>query len=163
MSTHPKVEQAVKLRNEKRHEEALALLKALLAEAPNDPVLNYQAAWTCDSWGKEGDAIPFYEAALKHGLAGEDRSSAYLGLGSTYRCLGKYDRSLAVLSAGIAEFPEYRALRTFRALTLYNLGMRAQAVGSLLTQLIETTSDPSIKAYSRALAFYSDKLDQTWD
>ena len=157
------LDQAIQLRKDEHYEEALVALQALRAKSPNDPVLNYQCAWTCDAQGKEGAAVPYYEAALANGLTGEDRRSALLGLGSTFRCLGKYDRSLQVLEDGIRQFPEYRALRVFHALTLYNLQRPADAVGALLTELVETTSDSTIKAYGRALTFYSDKLDQTRD
>ena len=102
-----------------------------------------------------------YEKAISNGLI-EDRSGAILGLGSTYRCLGEYEKSLVTLDQGIQEFPENRVLKVFRALTLYNLGKSEESVNQLLIQLIDTTSDASIKSYDKALRFYSDKLNQTW-
>lgn len=155
------LERAIELRNEKP-EEALTILYGLLRKSPNDPILHYQCAITCDGADKEAEAAPHYEAALQNGLIGEDRRSAFLGLGSTYRCLGQYEKSLVVLDRAVAEFPEDRALKVFRSLTLYNLGNHAEALGSLLTQLVETTVDNEIKSYGRALLFYSDKLDETW-
>lgn len=47
-------------------------------------------------------------------------------------------------------------------ITLYNLGKAEESVSQLLIQLIDTTSDASIKSYDRALRFYSDKLNETW-
>jgi predicted Zn-dependent protease len=69
---------------------------------------------------------------------------------------------LKVFDQSVSEFPQDRALKVFRALTLFNLGKAEEAVGQLLTQLIDTTDDASIKAYDRALRFYSDKLNETW-
>jgi tetratricopeptide (TPR) repeat protein len=152
---------AIELRKENRCEEALVILGQLLESNPLDPDINYQMAWTCDRLGKESEAVPYYEAALSNGLS-TDRQGAYLGLGSTYRCLGEYRKSLQTLDQAILEFPQDRALKVFRALTQYNLGSYEASVQELLVQLIETTNDPSIKTYERALQFYSDKLNETW-
>ncbi len=156
-----KIAEAVQFRKSDKPEEAMSLLLSLLPLHPNDPDLNYQLAWTCDFMGKESDAVPYYEKALSNGLT-DDRDGAFLGLGSTYRCLGEYKKSLKVFDQGIKEFPEHRSLKVFRALTLYNLGRSEESVSQLLIQLIETTSDESIKSYDRALRFYSDKLNETW-
>lgn len=152
---------AIEYRTKDKPEEALGILKGLLQSHPNDPDINYQMAWTCDSMGKESDAVPYYEKAISNGLT-EDRSGAMLGLGSTYRCLGEYEKSSKVFDQAILEFPEDRALKVFRALTLYNLGKAEESVSQLLLQLLDTTNDPSIKSYDRALRFYSDKLRETW-
>lgn len=139
----------------------MQIFAALLRSNPNDPDVNYQMAWTCDFMGKESEAVPFYEKAIANGLK-EGRSGAMLGLGSTYRCLGEYEKSLGVFDLAVKEFPENRSLKVFRALTLYNLGRSEESVSQLLVQLIETTSDESIRSYDRALRFYSDKLNETW-
>ena len=62
---------------------------------------------------------------------------------------------------GVSEFPEDRAMQTF--LALYNAGGCREAVEFLLKNLVETTSDPKIKSYERALSFYADRLDEVWD
>ncbi|MBX3016307.1 MAG: tetratricopeptide repeat protein [Bdellovibrionaceae bacterium] len=156
-----KIEEAKRLRENKQPEEAMRLLETLLQSHPNDPDLNYQMAWTCDSMGKESAAAPYYEKAIANGLT-EDRKGCFLGLGSTYRCLGAYQKSLDVFDQALKEFPEERSFKVFRALTLYNLGKAEESVRELLLQLIDTTTDDSIKSYDKALRFYSDKLNQTW-
>jgi len=156
-----KLAEAIELRKSNRPEEAMRILSILLQSNPNDPDINYQMAWTCDVMGKESDAVPFYEKAIANGLQ-EDRSGAMLGLGSTYRCLGEYEKSLKVYDQAVKEFPEDRALKVFRALTLYNLGRAEESVSQLLIQLIDTTGDAGIKSYDRAFRFYSDKLNETW-
>ena len=140
-----KLEKAIQLRKANKPEEAMALLNEILQIYPSDPDVNYQMAWTCDFMGKESEAVQYYEKAISNGLI-EDRSGAILGLGSTYRCLGEYEKSLVTLDQGIQEFPENRVLKVFRALTLYNLGKSEESVNQLLIQLIDTTSDASIKS-----------------
>lgn len=156
-----KLTEAIELRKSKQPEKALNILKSLLESHPDDPDVNYQMAWTCDVMGNESQAAPFYERALANGIT-EDRAGAFLGLGSTYRCLGEYQKSLKVFDQAVQEFPKDRALKVFRALTLFNLGQAEESVGELLLQLLDTTADQGIKSYDKALRFYSDKLNQTW-
>lgn len=157
-----KLNEAIELRKSGKPQEAMKILADLLQMLPEDATINYQAAWTCDSMGDEAAAVPYYEKAIANGLAGEERRGAMLGLGSTYRCLGEYEKSLAVFDRAVQEFPQERSLKVFRALTLYNLGKAEDAVGELLVQLLDTSSDSSIRTYEKALRFYSDKLNQTW-
>lgn len=156
------VTEAVQLRKDLQPEKALEIFLALLEAFSDDPEINYQIGWTYDSMGKESEAVPYYEKALANGLSGTDREGAFLGLGSTYRCLGEYEKSNAVFEWGISEFPGNRALKVFYALTLYNCNKNAKAMELLLGQLLDTTSDAEIKAYDRALRFYADKLDEVW-
>lgn len=158
-----KLKKAIELRTENKPDQALTILAELLKSHPNDPDVNYQMAWTCDFMGKESEAAPYYEIAIANGLAGSDRQGAMLGLGSTCRCLGEYEKSLRVFNQAVAEFPEDRSLKVFRALTLYNLGQAEESVSELLVQLLDTTNDSSIKSYEGALRFYSDKLNETWE
>ena len=156
-----KLEEAIELRNKKEPEAALVVLKSLLESHPDDPNVHYQIAWTCDSMGRETEAAHSYEKAFEHGLS-VDRLGATLGLGSTYRCIGEFGKSLATLDRGVEEFPENRALKVFRALTLYNLGRYEESTRELLIQLVETTKNESIRSYERALRFYSERLNETW-
>lgn len=156
------LQKVIQLRKDNKPDRAAALLTELLKSNPDDPSINYQMAWTCDFMGKESDAVPFYEKAIANGLTGDDRKGAMLGLGSTYRCLGAYEKSLKVFDQAVSEFVDDRSLKVFRALTLYNLGKSEEAVGLLLIQLLDTTNDRTIKSYDRALRFYSDKLGETW-
>ena len=44
----------------------------------------------------------------------------------------------------------------------YNMGEYAKAMELLLNSLAETSRDPGILRYQRAIRFYSDKLNQIW-
>ena len=156
------LEIAIQLRKEHRAEEALEVLKELLEDAPNNPQVLYQAAWTCDTLGWEAEAVPYYEKALKAGLMGWDKKGAYLGLGSTYRCLGEYEKSDQILTRAVEEFPGDKALQVFHAMTLYNLGESKQSVQNLLKIMVESTSDERIQSYAKAIELYAEDLDKTW-
>lgn len=157
------LESVVGLRESGDLEEAGSLLSRVLVESPDDAEANYQMAWLCDLQGREREAIPHYARALTGNLPNDEKSSALLGLGSSHRALGEYSQAAGVLRRGVREFPEDRAMRTFLALALYNAGENREAVELLLKNLVETTSDPNIKAYKEALTFYADRLDEVWD
>ncbi|WHY00472.1 tetratricopeptide repeat protein [Neobacillus sp. DY30] len=156
------VNRAIELRHEGKNQESNDLLIKLVKEFPEDPFVHYQCAWSYDLLGMETEAIPFYERAIQLGLSGNDLEGALLGLGSSYRALGEYEKSKAVFQKGIAQFPNNRALQVFYSMALYNLKQHNEAMEILLTCLIETTSDEQILHYKRAIKFYSDKLDTTW-
>src|SRR3954469_313162 len=153
---------AERLYAERQFEHARPLLLELRAEQAGDPRIAVLTAWTHDSLGLEAEAAEHYEAALANGLAGDDLRGALLGLGSTYRTLGRDDDSERIFRRGLEEFPDFRPYRVFRALLQYNRGEAREAVQELITMLVETTSDPAIQRYERALTGYADDLDRSW-
>lgn len=153
---------AIELRGEGKLTESNEVLQALVKDDPENAEINYQCAWSFDILGKEAEAVPYYEKALRMGLNDEDSLGAVIGLGSTYRALGSYKKSKAVFESGLARFPENNALKTFYAMTLYNVGEHVKAMEILLTCLVQTSVDPDINSYKRAIGFYADKLDETW-
>lgn len=156
------IEKAILLRENGKHKESNELLVKLVQEFPNHAVINYQCAWSFDLLGEEAKAVPYYIRAIELGLPSYELEGAILGLGSTYRTLGEYDKSRTTFLKGIKLFPENRAMKVFYSMTLYNLHENQQAMELLLKCLIETTSDQNILSYKRAIEFYSDKLDETW-
>jgi tetratricopeptide (TPR) repeat protein len=144
-------------------EDAMRILTSELAKRPSDGSIYYQIAWTHDALGREADAAPAYERAIALGLSDADLEGAYLGLGSTYRCIGDYDKSLATFKRAVELFPTNNAFRVFSSLTLFNLGQAEQSIRILLKQLVATTTDENIKKYGQALLFYSDKLSEKFE
>lgn len=154
---------AVSLREAGSLEHARELLLHLSSVAPHDVQVAYQTAWVHDLLGLEREAIPFYVRALDDdGLNPVERRGAMLGLGSTYRTLGMYAEAVGVLSAGVIEFPDDRALAVFLAMARYNAGDAKDAVSGLLMLLAETTADPEIQRYQRAISLYASDLDRVW-
>ncbi|MEG0440656.1 MAG: tetratricopeptide repeat protein, partial [Solibacillus sp.] len=84
---------------------------------------------------------------------------AYVCLGSTYKVLGDYQKSLEVLSKGQELFPNYQPLQVFKSLTLFSLNEHSKAMEILIKTLVETTNDIGIKKYSRAIKYYSEHLE----
>ena len=156
------LESAIRLREVGDYGEAESLLSRVLSETPDDAEANHQMAWLYDVQGREREAVPFYVRAIAGDLPDEERRGALLGLGSTYQALGEYPEAVEVLRQGVSEFPAYRAMQTFLALALYNIGEHRQAVDLLLKHLGETTSDPGIRSYEKALRFYTGSLDEVW-
>lgn len=153
---------AIHLRENQKHEEARELLLELHAEFPDDPQVNYQCAWIHDLLGLEREAIPFYERAVQGGLAGDELKGALLGMGSTYRCIGEYQKAKETFQRALELFPERHEYKTFLAMTYYNLKEHAKAMQLLLNSLAETSKDEGVIRYQRAIRFYADKLDETW-
>ncbi|MDR6225776.1 tetratricopeptide repeat protein [Desmospora profundinema] len=161
--TKPWRNQVEGLMREQRLQEAKERLLQLTEERPDDPEVWVHTAWVHDSLGLEREAVPYYEKALTYGLTGNDLRDALLGLGSTYRCLGEYNQAVQILQTGVEQFPDHRGMKVFLAMALYNLGQHREAMELLLTQLLETTEDPTINTYRKALSFYAERLDETWE
>lgn len=152
--------QAIRLRQQGQSVQAREQLLILAKQYPHDVEIAYQTAWTHDVLGLEDEAVPFYEQALGGpGLPEEDRHGAFLGLGSTYRVLGRYALSEQTLRSGLEEFPQDVTLQAFLAMVLYNTGETREAVGVLLKALTATSSDRRMQGYRRAIEHYADDLD----
>ncbi|MFT9819165.1 tetratricopeptide repeat protein [Lysinibacillus sp. NPDC056185] len=158
-----RLQHIITLRENGKLEEANQLMVELVKEQPENGYYQFQCAWTFDSLGKEQEAVPHYEKAIQLGLKPEFLVDAYLGLGSTYRTLGQYEQAKRIFEQALSEFPEAEHLKVFYAMTLYNLSEHSKAMGTLLNTIIHTTNHKGIKDYSKAIKFYSDKLDQTWE
>lgn len=163
MSTlQEKLASAINLRESDKHEEARQLLLELHADFLDDPQVNYQCAWIHDLLGLEREAIPFYEKAIQSGLSGDDLKSALLGLGSTYRCIGEYQKSIETFQQALHLFPNSHEFKVFLGMAYYNIGEHSKAMELLLNSLADTSKDEGVLRYQRAIRFYSDKLNQTW-
>jgi tetratricopeptide (TPR) repeat protein len=159
---HSRLLSAIQLRENQKYEEARELLLELHDEFPDDPQVNYQWAWIHDLLGLEREAIPFYEKAIQEGLTGDELKGALLGMGSTYRCIGEYQKAKEAFERALELFPERHEYKTFLAMTYYNLGEHSKAMELLLNSLAETSKDEGVIRYQRAIQFYADKLDETW-
>jgi tetratricopeptide (TPR) repeat protein len=142
-------------------EEARTLLLELAAAYPDDAEITFQTAVVHDNLGLERESIPFYLRALEQGLSGADLERALLGLGSTYRGLGEYQKAEETLRRGVKEFPDNRALQVFLAMALYNTQRYKEAMELVLTNLMETTSDEKLQYFKRPLVYYASHLDET--
>ncbi|WP_215142831.1 tetratricopeptide repeat protein [Exiguobacterium qingdaonense] len=153
---------AVRLREEGQLEQAKQLFLSLLRKDEKNPRLHAYCAWCYDSLGEERQAVPHYERAIRLGLTGEELAESYLGLGSTYRALGRYAEAEQLFEEAIEQFPNHGALKVFQAMTHYNVGRHEEATGALLELLASPKPDESIARYRRAIAFYARNLNETY-
>ena len=161
MSTlQQKLASAIRLRESENYEEARQLLLEIHSEFPEDSQVNYQCAWVHDLLGLESEAIPFYEKATQTGLTGDDLKSALLGMGSTYRCLGEYQKSIETFQRGLSLFPNSQEFNVFLGMAYYNMGEYSKAMELLLNSLADASRDEGILRYQCNLRFYSDTLNQ---
>ena len=113
--------------------------------------------------GEESNAVLFYEKATELSLPDYELEGAILGLGSTYRTLGEYEKSQGVFRKGMEMFPNNKVIPVFYSMTLYNLKEHHHAMELLLTCLADTTTDEKISSYQKAIRYYSNRLDDIWN
>ncbi|MCC5893424.1 tetratricopeptide repeat protein [Exiguobacterium sp.] len=157
------LDEAIRLRENGELERAKQLFIMLLRQDEKNPRLHAHCAACYDALGEEGQAVPHYERAIRLGLTGDELRETYIGLGSTYRALGRYEDAEELFTRAIEQFPDIGALKVFRAMTHYNLGRHAEATGALLELLANPKPDDSITRYRRAIAFYARNLDETYE
>ena len=157
------LERAIALRESGDVERARQMLLGLVSAEPQNATIHYHCAWAHDKLGLEKEAVPFYEKALALGLGAAERRGALLGLGSTYRTLGRYDDAAAILQKAADEYPDATEFRVFLAMALYNTHQHESAMTHLLNIIADTSNDPSIQRYAHAIHFYADKLNTIWD
>jgi len=154
--------EAVALREAGELEQARGLLVELRRERPEDAQIALQTAWVHDSLGLEEEAAEHYEAAIRGDLSDDELRGLYLGLGSTYRTLGRDADSERIFREGIERFPDFKPLRVFNAMLDYNLGRPRESVRALIEVLLEASDDPTIQRYRRSLSGYAEDLDRSW-
>jgi tetratricopeptide (TPR) repeat protein len=133
-----KLASAIHLCESGSYVEARQLLLELLSEFPEEPQVN------------DGSKLP---CAWIHDL---------LGLGSTYRCIGEYQKSIDTFPRALAFFPNSPEFNVFLAMAYYNIGEHAKTMELLLNGLVNTSHAEGILRDQRAIRSYSDKLDQIW-
>ncbi|MEU0298060.1 tetratricopeptide repeat protein [Streptomyces sp. NPDC006175] len=154
--------EAVRLREEGHPEQARERLLSLTASFPDAADVAYQTAWAHDVLGLEAEAVPYYERSLQgDGLTDEERRGALLGLGSTYRVLGRFGQAVETLRRGVAEFPDDGALKTFLSMALFNTGEHHEAMQLLLCLLAATSESPGVQRYRPAIEHYAADLTRT--
>jgi predicted Zn-dependent protease len=157
-SRDERLARAIELRSGGQPEEARAILLELAAEFPDDAEVQYQTAWVHDVLGLEAGAVPFYERALALGLPEPNRQGLVVGLGSTYRNVGRFADAVALLEQGTRDYPDNGAIRCFLALAQLSSGDGQTAVATLLSLILDESTSPDIVRYRRALTWYRDDL-----
>ena len=137
------------------YEEAVKQFLIVLSEEPTNEQAYYYVASCYDALGQESEAIAYYEKAIALGI---DDSGAYIGLGSTYRIVGRLEDARNMLEKGRERFPEQHALPPFLALVYNDLGLHEQALQLMLKSYVEASNDQDVKSYRRAILQYANDL-----
>lgn len=153
---------AIVLRKNGKYEEAQKILIELSDKYPDNGAVLYECASVHDNLGLEHEAIPYYEKALRRGLNDQERKGALIGLGSSYRTTGNYQKAKATFEEALKAFPSEEVLYVLYALTLHNLKEHGKAIEILLKKLVTLSNHPSLKEYERAILFYADRIDEVW-
>jgi tetratricopeptide (TPR) repeat protein len=152
--------QAVKLREAAAYPEACAAFADLTMKFPDDAEVWFQCAWAHDNASLEAEAAQFYERALAlPGLSDAQRADALLGLGSTYRLLGRSEDAVRVLQAAVDTYPANNALRVFHAMAEFDSGLSTRAFATALRLLLDIAADKTIDEYRRPIAEYAAALE----
>ncbi len=143
---------AIRLRTRRENERAINILSALRKEYPENPDVAYHYAWTLDHLGREEDAIPLYQAAIKNKLNHRDMVGCFLGLGSSLRCQKRFKESEKILSHAIRQHPSHPILQVFLALTYSENNRKTMALRALMDVMLKTSSNAEILSYRKFFA-----------
>lgn len=157
------LQQAIELRSSKQFDSAMVAFTNLIRIYPDNALVHYHFAWLFDNLGQETNALPHYEKAIQLGLPGNDLREALLGLGSTYRTVGLYQKSAETFEQAIQRFPDANEFKVFYAMTLYNLGRSHEAVTLLLKHIAGNSRDENVLKYASAIDLYANDLDKIWE
>lgn len=139
---------------------AAEALIALGKEHAQDAFVQYLAGGAFDSGGREALAMAHYERVFALGLdalPSHRRPEIFVQAGSTLRNLGRFDDARAKFAEGIAQYPEYRALRIFAAMNETSAGDAAAAARHLYAFVL-MPEDGSIARFRRSLNWYIDEI-----
>jgi hypothetical protein len=139
--------------DDERADEAVAGMRALVAERPaDDPRALYELASAHDFVGREAEAVPLYRAALDGGLDPQHRPLAVIQLASSLRNVGEAREAVALLE-GLPDDAHAPGRDAFLALALHDAGRPTEALAVALRRLA-----PALPEYGRAVAAYADEL-----
>ncbi|WP_078393907.1 tetratricopeptide repeat protein [Shouchella patagoniensis] len=147
------LESVMELRGQGNWERANKELIHLIKRNQEDGWFHYLYASNCDMMGLEEQALPYFKAAIRLGLEDADLKEAYLGLGSSYLALDRHNEAEEVLYKGSKRFPECEALKVFYAMALHTLERYNEAAELLLSCIVRTSSDESIRAYKEVIYY----------
>jgi len=139
----------------------LRRLRDLDTRHPNVPEIQNQIAWTCDTLGRDEEALVAYDKAIALGLAPNEHAGALLGISACLLRLKQVERACTLLETARPQFPEQREFEAYLALALHAAGRHAESLQILLVLLAETSDDPGIAAHQRTLRHLATTLSHS--
>lgn len=118
---------------------------------PKNAMVWLHSALALDRRGREAEAIPLYQRALKLGLQGQPLRDALVCLASSLREIGKSRAALTQLRRAQTRFPNDKVIHLFLALAYHDLGQKTRALKVLARTCLDDTKNPDLKKYRAAL------------
>ncbi len=117
----------------------------------------FQYANALDFLGKETEAIPLYQRAIKLGLAGKMKTQAEIQLGSSLSVTGEHESAISILSRVQKETGDPAAL-VFLCIAQFRSGETKMALKTALNFIV-SGNQGLLPEYERALSQYVDEID----
>lgn len=133
----------------------VTFFRDLLAQDPTDPARQFELANAYDGVGREAEAVPHYESAIRGGVAGDRARRARVQLGSSLRNLGRADEAVRVLDEAVRRYPDSPSAECFLALSLADAGRPREAVARLVDLVARSATDDDTVVYKAALRRYA--------
>ena len=121
------VRQGVKLHDEGRYLEAIAKYDSAIAINADTYLAYYEKALSLMAAGEYEECIRTAESALRRFPDRSDNSGLYVSYGNSYDMLKNPGKALDVYDEGIKRFPRASLLYFNKAITLSNMGKKAEA------------------------------------
>ena len=135
------------------------ILEEMISADPENALLRYEYACSCDILAKDEEAISSYKQALELGLPEPQAVSAYGQIGSLYRLQGRLEEAEHILMSGIHKVKDDSLLKIHYAFTQYNLGNSEEAMRWMVEALLGSTRNPEILLNQRAIGYLGSNLD----
>lgn len=109
------------------------------------------SAFALDRRGKEANAIPLYQEALKSGLSQPDQRDALICLASSLRTVGKLKAAMTTLRKANRLFPNDPVIHLFTALVQHDLGQKSAALRLIATMYLSEAPNRKLDPYRSVL------------
>jgi len=110
----------IKYRTEINFENSENIFLELLKTDSKNASTNYHYAWLQDLKGNEEKVIKHYQTAIENNLKEKELADCMFGLGSSYRMIKNYDKSIEKFKKAIKLFPNKYELNLFLSFSYFD-------------------------------------------
>ena len=117
----------------------------------------FEYANALDFLGKENEAIPLYQKAIKLGISGKMKNQAEIQLGSSLSVTGENESAIAILSRVQKETGDPAAMM-FLCIALFRSGETKKSLKTALNFIL-SSNQGLLPEYNGVLSQYLDEID----
>ena len=132
--------------------EAVAYFAEIRERRPKSARVHLQSAFVLDRLGREDEAVPLYERALRLGLSGTDARDAHVCLASSLRNVGRPRQGFDLLDGAKSRFDGDVVFELFFALLATETGHANEAIRTLASSLLRESPAEDLGRYRNVLA-----------